>query len=387
MRALLSARATALLPASLSLSLCVAACAAGDGETTETGVSGISGASAPTGASAASAGTTGASADATSSAGATTTGGASSGSTGATQTGGATTTTTATGQTSDMTLTTGASTGAPADDNAYLHVDVWSTWWNDRTRCGAERAFLEMCQNMGGLDCSLYQQAYDVCDPWKIVYGQVGPEKQGEELCQRGKLPDIGGCVAAQYDYDALQFYWHGAEWQGNWPVATVKLFAAGADWTGGGELIAFSNMPGFAQAAMPGIQNHGLGYGCAMLGTDQGDERYLRPFGGFAWIQVPTGEALTVVGASASNFADQQFQGCSRGEVSQDPWISGAPNAELGCVYVIESMTFEPGHHYLMRYGAITDLGADGPPQLIVDGFALPEVGLDVSTRDACAL
>ncbi len=57
MRASLPDRSAALLPFSLSLSLCVTACAAGDGATTETGASGISGASAPTGASAA--GTTG----------------------------------------------------------------------------------------------------------------------------------------------------------------------------------------------------------------------------------------------------------------------------------------------------------------------------------------
>ncbi|MCB9756458.1 MAG: hypothetical protein H6713_41595 [Myxococcales bacterium] len=360
------------------------ACASGDEETSESGASAIT--------------ITGASAPGTSDASATSEASTASAGSDASTTTGSTTSATAPDTTSDATsdatdAETGSTTedatttGAPPDDNAYLHVDVWSTWWNDRTRCGAERAFLEMCQHMNGLDCGVYQQAYDVCDPWAQHYGQVGPEKQGEPLCSRGNFPDIGGCDASKYDFDALRFYWYGAEWQGNWPVATVKVFEGGADWTGGGELIALSNMPGFAEAAMSGIPNHGLGFGCAMLGTDQGDEKYQEPFGGFAWVQVPTGQALTVVGASAMNFANQPFQGCSRGEVTQDPWIPGGPNAQLGCVYVVENITFEPGHHYLLRYGAIEDLGAAGPPQLIVDGFALPEVGLDVTTRDACAL
>ncbi|MCA9691864.1 MAG: hypothetical protein KC636_19845, partial [Myxococcales bacterium] len=276
-------------------------------------------------------------------------------------------------------------TGPPPDGNAYLHVDLWSTFWNDRTRCGAERAFLHMCQNMG-LDCAIYQQAYDVCDPLFQVYGQVGPEKQGEALCSRGKYPDIGGCVAANYDFEALRFWWYGAEWQGNWPVATVKLFHQGDDWTGGGELIALSNLPGYKQAAMDGIENHGLGYGCAMPGSSE-DDAYQQPFGGFAWIQVPTGAPLTVVGASTMNFGGMAFAGCSRGMKTQDPWIEGAPGATLGCVHLIENMVFEPDHHYYLHYGRIDDLGAAGPPAELIEGFARPEVAIDITRKDACAL
>jgi hypothetical protein len=270
---------------------------------------------------------------------------------------------------------------------AYLHADVWSTWWNDRTRCGAERAFLEICQRRAAADCSLYQQAYAACDPKKIVYGQVGPEKQGEPLCQQSKFPDVGGCIAASYDFAKLRFYWYGAEWQGNWPVATLKVFPKGVDWKGGGEVIALSNVPGAAQAAMSGIQNHGLGHGCAMLGATSGNDKYRKPFGGFAWVEVPVGTPVTVASVAATNFANQPFQGCSRGAATQQPWITSAPDAQLGCVYVLENVVFEAGKHYALRYGKIEPLAQPAPPKEIVDGFALPEVGLDVHVKDKCKL
>ena len=282
------------------------------------------------------------------------------------------------------------STGEPwePDPNgpAFLHADVWSVFWNDRTRCGAERTFLEICERRGEADCSTYQAAYDACDPNQIVYGQVGPEQQGNELCRRGSYPDIGGCVAAQYDFDALRFHWYGAEWQGNWPAATLKVFPAGADWTGGGELVAMSNLPGRAQAAMSGIDNHGLGWGCAMPGETSGDAAYQTPFGGFAWIEVPTDQPVTVVAAAATNFADHPFQGCSRGDATQQPWVTGAPGSTLGCVYV-QDVQFEAGHHYVWRYGTIVELDQPGPPAEIIAGFGLPSVGIDVATPDACAL
>lgn len=282
------------------------------------------------------------------------------------------------------------STGEPWEPDpqgpAFLHADVWSVFWNDRTRCGAERTFLEICQRRGEADCSLYEAAHAACDPSQIVYGQVGPEQQGNELCSRGNYPDEGGCVAASYDFDLLRFHWYGAEWQGNWPAATLKVFPAGAEWTGGGELVALSNLPGHAQAAMSGIDNHGLGYGCAMRGVSSGDAAYQTPFGGFAWVEVPTDQPVTVVAAAATNFADQPFQGCGRGQVTQEPWVSEAPGATLGCVYV-QDITFEPGHHYAWRYGRIVELDQPLPPAEIVAGFALPQVGIDVTTPDACAL
>jgi hypothetical protein len=272
---------------------------------------------------------------------------------------------------------------APApDDAAYLHADVWSVWWNDRTRCGAERAFLNICKARGG-DCSTHQQAVDVCDPHQIVYGQVGPEKQGEELCQRGKFPDIGGCDATQFDFEKLRFWWYGAEWQGNWPFATLKLFHQGQDWKGGGEIVAYSSLPGAAQAAMAGTTNHGLGHGCAMLGKTSGDDKYRRPFGGFAWIEVPTDTVLTLAVAAGTNFADQPFQGCSRGSATQTPWIAGAPGAIYGCVYVLENLSFAKGKHYFWQFGKLVEV--PGPPQAVIDGFALPEVGIDVQTKAPC--
>ena len=79
----------------------------------------------------------------------------------------------------------------PADPSAYLHANVWSTWWNDRTRCGAERTFLRICQKRASGSCSLYQQAVAACNPSTIVYGQVGPEKQSEPLCQQSKYPSV----------------------------------------------------------------------------------------------------------------------------------------------------------------------------------------------------
>ena len=284
----------------------------------------------------------------------------------------------------------GGSTGEPwePDPNgpAFLHADLWSTWWNDRTRCGAETTFLEICQRRGEADCGSYAAAVAACNPNMIVNGQVGPEQQGNELCSRGPFPDIGGCVASQYDFDALRFWWYGAEWQGNWPVATLKLFPQGADWTGGGELVAMSNLPGHGQAAMNGIDNHGLGYGCTMPGATSGDEAYESPFGAFAWVEVPTDQAVTVVVGSATNFADQDFQGCSRGAATQDPWITDAPGSVLGCVYTID-FQFEPGHHYYLRYGQIVELDQPLPPQEIIDAFAGPDLGLDVTTEAACAL
>ena len=39
----------------------------------------------------------------------------------------------------------------------------------------------------------------------------------------------------------------------------------------------------------MEGIENHGFGWGCAMRGVTSGDTKYLRPFGSFAWIAVPS--------------------------------------------------------------------------------------------------
>ena len=283
----------------------------------------------------------------------------------------------------------GASTGGWVPDPngpAFLHADVWSTFWNDRTRCGAEVTFLEICQRRGEADCSLYESAVAACDPNMIVYGQVGPEQQGNDLCSRGPYPDLGGCIAADYDFETLRFWWYGAEWQGNWPAATLKVFPQGADWTGGGELIALSNLPGHAQAAMSGIDNHGLGYGCTLTGETSGDGAYQKPFGAFAWIEVPTDAPVTVVTAAATNFGDQPFQGCNRGEATQQPWVTGSEGATLGCVYVLD-FQFEPGHHYHWRYGQIVELDAPSPPPELVEIFADATVGIDVSMPAACAL
>lgn len=68
---------------------------------------------------------------------------------------------------------------APSPDStpsgpAYLHADVWSIWWNDRTRCGAERTFLQICQARGEADCSLYQQAYVACNRSRKSTGRSG---------------------------------------------------------------------------------------------------------------------------------------------------------------------------------------------------------------------
>lgn len=272
---------------------------------------------------------------------------------------------------------------------AYLHADLWSIWWNDRTRCGAERTFLEICKQRGEPDCSLYQSAVNSCDPAQIVYGQVGPEKSGEKLCQRSKYPAIGGCEASKYDFAKLRYWWYGAEWQGNWPVATLKIFPDGKDWTGGGELIALSTHPGAQQAAMSGIQNHGLGHGCSMPGKTSGDAAYRTPFGGFAWVEVPVGQKVTIAALAATNFAGQAFAGCNRGSATQNPWVTSPPGAQLGCVYVAENVTFEAGRHYLWRYGKLEllPIGTSKPPQDLIDAFAEPEHGLDVSTRAPCKL
>jgi hypothetical protein len=281
----------------------------------------------------------------------------------------------------------GGAGGGAADPNAYLHADVWSIFWNDRTRCGAERTFLEICQKRAKEDCSLYQSAYSACNPAQIVYGQVGPEKQSESLCQRGKFPDVGGCVASKYDFDKLAFHWYGAEWQGNWGFATLKIFPDGADYKGGGELVALSSHPGAKQAAMSGIANHGLSHGCAMAGGTSGDARYLQPFGAFAWVAVPTGVPVTVVAAAGTNFADQSFAGCSRGSATQSPWVAAPPGSVLGCVYPTESVVFQPGKHYHWHHGVLEELKNPSPPARIVEAFGLPDVGKDVSSKAACAL
>jgi len=188
------------------------------------------------------------------------------------------------------------------------------------------------------------------------------------------------------FDFDTLRYWWYGAQWQGNWPFATIKVFEAGADWTTGGELIAYSNLPGRRQAAMENTDNHGIGSGCTMLGETTGDAAYRSPFGAFAWIEVPTDRSVIVVAASSTNFADEPFQGCSRGGATQHPWVTEAPGAAaLGCVYV-EERQFEPGHHYLWRNGRIEELDQPQPPPDIIDAIAWPEVGLDVHSADACS-
>ncbi len=269
---------------------------------------------------------------------------------------------------------------------AYLHADTWSTWWNDRTRCGAEVTFLEICEQRGEADCSQYASAVAACNPNTIINGQVGPEQQGNELCSRGMFPDVGGCVASQYEFDTLRYWWYGAEWQGNWPASTLKVFPAGADWTGGGELVALSNLPGLAQAAMSGIDNHGLSSGCAIPGATQGDAAYQTPFGAFAWVEVPTDQPVTIVAAAATNFGGQPFAGCNRGEATQQPWVTAPPQAQLGCVYVVDAQ-FEPGHHYMLRYGQLTELDAPSPPADVIEAFARPQVSVDVTGPDPCAL
>jgi hypothetical protein len=279
---------------------------------------------------------------------------------------------------------------------AYLHADLWSIFWNDRTRCGAERTFLHQCERRGE-DCALQRRAVEACNPRTVIYGQVGPERQGERLCQRGRYPDVGGCDASRYDFERLRYWWYGAEWQGNWPFATLKVFPAGTTnpmaWAGRG-LVAFSNLPMHAQAAMGGIENHGIdrdgdgrsdSHACAMSGVTSGDAAYRRPFGGFAWVEVPTGTPVVVVAAAGTNFADRAFSGCSRGSATQSPWIPGAPGSTLGCIYAVEQR-FAPGRHYLFRYGRIEALPASGPPADLVAAFALPEVGQDIRTGAPCA-
>lgn len=169
--------------------------------------------------------------------------------------------------------------------------------------------------------------------------------------------------------------------------MATLKVFPQGKDWKGGGELIALSTHPGLTQAAMAGLVNHGLGWGCAMQGQTSGDAAYRTPFGGFAWVEVPVGTKVSVVAMASSNFAGQAFAGCSRGAATRTPWVAAPPGAQLGCVYVQENVTFEAGRHYLWRHGKISQLSASGPPQDLRDAFARPEVSKNVATRDACKL
>lgn len=272
---------------------------------------------------------------------------------------------------------------APGVDptRAFLHADLWSTFWNDRTRCGAERTFLEICKRRGEGDCSNEQKAWDVCDPTRIVYGQVGPEKSGEPLCQRSTLPAVGGCEAKKYDFDQLRFRWYGAEWEGNWGFATLKLFEDGKDFRGTGETLAFSSIPNAAQSAMAGIADHGLGHGCVLHGVTTGDDKYKKPFGAFAWIEVPTGRPMTIASVASTNFGDKPFAGCNRGAATQAPWITGARGAQLGCVHVLEKVVFSPGKHYFLQYGKLTEVS--GPPKVVIDGFAL--AGLDVTAPSAC--
>jgi len=269
----------------------------------------------------------------------------------------------------------------PPSTRAYLHADVWSTFWNDRTRCGAERTFLEICKRRGEADCSNEQKAWDACDPTKIVYGQVGPEKSGEPLCQRSLFPAVGGCDARVYDFEKLRFYWYGAEWEGNWPWATLKVFEDGKDWRGAGETIAFSSIPNAAQSAMSGIANHGLGSGCALRGVTTGTDKYVRPFGAFAWIEVPTGRPVTLVSVASTNFGDKAFAGCNRGAATQSPWITSARGATLGCVHVLEKVTFQPGKQYLLRYGKLQEIA--GPPADLTKVFE--SVSVDVRTPAPC--
>ena len=284
---------------------------------------------------------------------------------------------------------------APSSDAgvAYLHADLWSIFFNDRTRCGAEYAFRHMCERRGER-CETYEAAVSACNPSTEVYGQVGPEKSGEPLCQRGRYPDIGGCDARRFDFDRLRFFWYGAEWAGNWGWATLKVFPAGvsnpSDLVGDG-LIAYSSAPGRAEAAMGGVNNHGMdadGDGarddsrCVMQSS--GDDRYRQPFGGFAWIAVPANRTLTVVAAAGSNFGGNAFDGCHRGAATQSPWIEGAPGAQLGCVYAQE-ISFEAGAHYYFSYGQLVRLDEPSPPRELVDGFALSEVGQDIGSAGSC--
>ncbi|MBI2895472.1 MAG: hypothetical protein HYY06_18090 [Deltaproteobacteria bacterium] len=271
---------------------------------------------------------------------------------------------------------------------AFLHANLWSTWWNDRTRCGAEAVFLRLCEARGEGDCSDYRAAVDACDPWQVVYGQIGPEQQGERNCSRGRYPEVGGCDTTAWDFETLRFWWYGAEWAGNWPVATLKVFPAGtrdpAALIGDG-LAAFSNLPGAAQAAMAGIANHGVSpHGCAMAGATSGDEAYQTPFGGFAWIEVPTDAPVTVAAIAATNFGDRPFEGCNRGAATQEPWIEGAPGAFLGCVYV-QDFQFEPGRHYLWENGIIVELPEAAPPAELVEGFSLGATPRDIRDRENC--
>jgi hypothetical protein len=281
-----------------------------------------------------------------------------------------------------------------SDPRAWLHVDAWSIFWNDRTRCGAERTFLDICERRRD-DCALYRRAWEACDPARVVYGQVGPSQQGERLCQRGRFPDVGGCDARRYDFDRLRFSWYGAEWQGNWPFATVKVFPAGTREPSallGAGMVAFSSLPGAPQAAMGGVTNHGLdrdGDGrpdrgaCVMRGATTGDAAYQSPFGAFAWIELPTGRPVTLVVAAGTNFADRAFSGCSRGAATQSPWVTSPPGAQLGCVYVIEQ-EFQSGRHYVFRYGRVEALTGTSPPTEIIDGFM--RAGVDVRDATSCA-
>jgi hypothetical protein len=270
-----------------------------------------------------------------------------------------------------------ADTGPPGDDRAFLHADLWSTWWNDRTRCGAERTFVEICERASDRDCEPYRAAYAACDPSRVVYGQVGPEQSGERLCMRGVLPAVGGCDARAYDFTQLRFHWYGAEWAGNWPWATIKIFEAGAtepsSWSGGG-LVTLSSLPNDARSGTAGAPDHVLGAepACVLRSPTSGDAAYRTPFGAFAWIEVPTDRPVTIVAAASTNFGDMAFAGCSRGTATASPWITGAPGATLGCMHVIERR-FDAGRHYVLHHGVIEELASAAPPADLLAAFSLP--------------
>jgi len=58
-----------------------------------------------------------------------------------------------------------------------------------------------------------------------------------------------------------------------------------------------------------------------------------------------------------------------------------------LGCVHVQETVVLEAGRHYCWQYGELTELPTAAPPQVIVDGFAAPDVGIDVTQEQNCKL
>jgi len=294
----------------------------------------------------------------------------------------------------------------PGTGPAYVHGDLWAFWYNFRVACSAQHRWAWICeQRLGEGSCPVETRRFEDCwsasgdfppstwdgstpAPSSPNYGVCQPVHWAEKNDPERRPGNTVPCDVTTYDYGALRTAdpFFGVDWWGGGITSmrhlTLKVFEAGSDpYADNGQsdgIVNLSTHPENSAAFMDGLSNHSYpGHvrpgGCLPGVTGETEDPYPdQNFGAFFWLEVPTDRPVTVgatwigpigddIGLSCLNMDIWGFPpGFAEHAVDGKPWFTTSP-----CWDILESVSFEPGRHYVWDIRGLRPLpGCGGPPE-----------------------